>query len=139
MMTIKEREEIVKALECCHNRGCQEGCPRLCNNIPMEDDCRCDLIHDALTLIKELAEEIKYLEAEHDRIYEQAEADIRGNIANGGMSCHWCENKTKADTIRKMRALFEEKLDISVCGYSTEEVVSDVLETLDKVTEELLG
>jgi hypothetical protein len=37
-----------------------------------------------------------------------------------------------------MQKLFEERLDISVCGYSTEEVVDDVLETLDRVAKEML-
>lgn len=88
--------------------------------------------------VKELEEEIKDLEAEYDRVYEQAEADIRGNMADGGTSCHWCMDKTRADVVKRMQTMFEERLDISACGYSAEEVVSDVLETLDRVAEEIL-
>ena len=51
--------------------------------------------------VKELTEEIKDLEAEYDRVYEQAAADIKGNMADGGTSCHWCADKTKADTVRE--------------------------------------
>ena len=44
-------EEIVKALECCQHRECQE-CIRLYTGRPIEDDCRLDLIYDSLTFIK---------------------------------------------------------------------------------------
>ena len=61
--------------------------------------------------IKELTEEIKDLEAEYDRVYEQAEADIRGNMADGGTSCHWCMDKTKADTVKRMREMLNQRID----------------------------
>lgn len=61
--------------------------------------------------VKDLTEEIKDLEAEYDRVYEQAEADIRGNMADGGTSCHWCMDKTKADTVRKI----QDRLDKHFC------------------------
>lgn len=60
------REEIINALEHCKDRACVEGCPRLCNNIPMEDDCRLSLIHDAIALIKELTEENSALQMRID-------------------------------------------------------------------------
>lgn len=133
-MDLKKREEIVKALECCYalSSDCS-SCPFVKDN----KSCVC-LSLMAFALIKELIQEIKDLEAEYDRAYEQAEADIRGNMADGGTSCHWCADKTKADTVKRMQKLFEERLDITVCGYSTEEVIGDVLETLDMVTEEIL-
>lgn len=43
-----------------------------------------------------------------------------------------------ADIVREMQALFKTRLDISVCGYSTEEVVDDVLDTFDRVVNEIL-
>ena len=52
--------EIIKALECCKDRGCQ-GCIRLYSGRPIEDDCRLDLIYDTLDLIKRQKAEIKLL------------------------------------------------------------------------------
>ena len=124
-MTLKEREQTVKDLQ------------KVVDSYSGSWK-RYDVLAKALVLIKELTEEIKDLETDYDRVYEQAEADIHGNIADGGTSCHWCIDKTKADTVKRMRERFEERLDISVCGYSTEEVVSNVLETLDMVAEETL-
>lgn len=136
-MELKKREEIIKTLESCNGGG--NGCLS-CTYFYKAVDTSCApfLIKDALALIKELTEEIRDLEADYDRVYEQAEADIRGNMADGGTSCHWCMNKTKADVVKRMQTMFEEHLDISACGYSTEEVVGDVLETLDRVAKELL-
>lgn len=93
-MELKKREEIVKDIEellqghCCFHYKYSEKI------------CGYETIKDALSLIKELSEELKDLEAEYDHVYEQAEADIHGNIADGGTSCHWCHDKTKADTVR---------------------------------------
>ena len=105
-MELKKREEIVKMLECWSSEyGCT-GCPLIdqgcfdCGHIPVE------ISRSILALIKELTEEIKDLEADYDRVYEQAEADIHGNIADGGTSCHWCAAKTKVDTVRKMQDMF---------------------------------
>lgn len=133
-MELKKREDIIKALECCYTLSSD------CLSCPfIEDNKSCASISlMAFALIKELMQEIKDLEADYDRVYEQAEADIHGNMADGGMSCHWCMEKTKADTAKRMQKLFGERLDITVCGYSTDEVVSDVLETLDRVAEEIL-
>ena len=100
-MTIKEREDVIKALECCTNESesCA-GCPFI-----EKGACRqSSLLKLALALIKELTEEIKDLEADYDRVYEQAEADIHGNMADGGTSCHWCMDKTKVDTVKMMQS-----------------------------------
>ena len=139
-MELKKREWIIKALECCTNHE-GDNCPNCPYHYTVDGfnhNCKEDMCADALFLIKELTEEIKDLEAKYDRVYEQAEADIHGNMADGGTSCHWCIDKTKADTVKRMQTMFEERLDISTCGYSTEEVVSDVINTLDMIAEELL-
>lgn len=95
-MELKKREEIIKALEICSDDTTEScvGCPFLkcCKQSSLKKM--------ALSLIKELTEEIKDLEADYDRVYEQAEADIHGNMADGGTSCHWCADKTKVDTVR---------------------------------------
>ena len=33
----------------------------------------------------------------------------RAEIASGGTSCHWCEDKIKADTVRKMQKAIKER------------------------------
>lgn len=97
-MELKKREEIIKALACCGIYDDCNGCPYY---LGPASGCAGNVMRDALKLIKGLTEEIKDLEADYDRVYEQAEADIRGNMADGGTSCHWCADKTKADTIRE--------------------------------------
>lgn len=42
---------------------------------------------DKIILTKE---EYDDLCANYDKVYEQAKADILGNISDGGTSCHWC-------------------------------------------------
>ena len=94
-------DAIVKALKCCNvpsGRACSE-----CPYHEVGAECRTKRNKDAVELILELTEEIKDLEADYERVYEQAEADIRGNMADGGISCHWCMDKTKTDTVRMMR------------------------------------
>lgn len=50
-----------------------------------------------------LFDEIASLEAEAEKAIDIAEGNIRAEIASGGTSCHWCEDKVKADTVRKYR------------------------------------
>ena len=110
-MELKKREWIIKALECCTNHE-GDNCPNCPYHYTVDGfnhNCKEDMCADALFLIKELTEEIKDLEADYDRVYEQAEADIHGNMADGGTSCHWCADKTKADTVRKMRDMLSDK------------------------------
>ena len=104
-MELKKREQIIKALECCHTQG------KDCLSCPYENDhSNCVYLDkNALSLINELTEEIKDLEADYDRVYEQAEADIRGNMADGGTSCHWCIAGHKRDAIQKMQTMIKEE------------------------------
>ena len=77
--------------------------------------------------VKELTEENNFL---HKTITKNAQMALEVTLDE-------IEN-TKADTVRKMQAMFAKRLDISVCGYSTDEVVNDVIETLNRVAEEIL-
>ncbi len=95
-MTTKEREQTIKDLQ------------EIVDNYSGSWQ-RFNVLDNALALIKELTEEIKDLEADYDRVYEQAEADIRGNIADGGTSCHWCIAGHKRDAIRKMQTMIKEE------------------------------
>ena len=91
--------------------------------------------------VKELTEENeklkaenKDLEADYERVYEQAEADIHGNIADGGTSCHWCMDKTRDDTVRKMQEKLKAELDEHYSLYFR--ILGG--ELIDRIAEELL-
>ena len=105
-MELKKREEIIIALECCSVYNDCNGCPYYHGPAV---GCAGNVMREAIALIQELTEEIKDLEADYDRVYAQAEADIRGNMADGGTSCHWCIAGHRADTIREMRDRLSDK------------------------------
>jgi hypothetical protein len=87
-------DNILKALkQCVNGRGFCCGCP-----LSFEPGCRQQLLECALKIINCQRAEIERLETEIDKQYEQAEADILGNISDGGTSCHWCieQHRTKA-------------------------------------------
>ena len=132
MMTLKEREQTVKDLQ------------EIVDNYSGSWQ-RFNVLNNALTLIKELTEEIKDLEADYDRVYEQAEADIHGNMADGGTSCHWCMDKTKADTVKRMREMLNQRIDrtldvfdfnVSECN-AVRQVLRGVKNDIYQVTKEL--
>ena len=129
-MELKKREEIIKSLECCSTTNCTD-CPYTKNGkVDIFDiTCSINMAKDALALIKELTQEIKDLEEDYDCVYEQAEADIRGNIADGGTSCHWCMDGHRRDVVRKM----QERLKSGWCADSER-----CCEFIDQVANELL-
>ena len=135
-MELKKREEIIKALEC-HASGKlveYEQCP-LDKAHLFNATCVQTMCENALFLIKELTEEIKDLEADYDRVYEQAEADIRGNIADGGTSCHWCMDKTMSDTVKRMQDRLKKKGYIPK-PYGVSKVIDEY--DIDQVAKEIL-
>lgn len=77
---------------------------------------------DIADLINRQNAEIEELEAEIDKQYEQAKADILGNMADGGTSCHWCINQHRAKAVKEFaERLKENKIDIDVSfGYGRE-------------------
>ena len=133
-MKLSEREEIVKALEDCKGGG--NSCLS-CSYFDKAVDTSCApfLIKDALALIQELTEEIKDLEADYDRVYEQAEADIHGNMADGGTSCHWCMDKTKADTVKRMQERLKARCSCIPQHHFT---YAEVAFWIDQIAKELL-
>ena len=159
-------DAIVKALKCCNvpsGRACSE-----CPYHEIGAECRTQRNKDAVELILELTKEnrnfkeeydadtlcidalqdvikgrdetIEMLVEENERLQDLVKEVQQYNeawVADNGKLRK--EVKTiKTDTVQKIQKLFEERLDISVCGYSTEEVVSDVLEMLDRVVIEVL-
>lgn len=66
--------------------------------------------------IKQLTEENERLrddlaeaEAEAEKAVDIAEDNIRAELASGGTSCHWCENKVKSDTVKEVYRWLEGK------------------------------
>jgi hypothetical protein len=46
-------------------------------------------------------------------------------------------SETKTEAIKEFAERLKCKLDISACGYSTEEIVSDVEDTIDNLVKEM--
>lgn len=92
-------KEIIKALECCIGYSECSKCP-FNSGAAGTIECKSECMTEALGLIKRQNAEIERLEGERDKQYETAEASIRAEIASGGTSCHWCEDKIKAEAIK---------------------------------------
>lgn len=101
--------EITKALECHADIDIAT-----CKVCAYDGVLRCghQLCHDALDLISRQKAEIERLEAEIDKQYEQARADILGNMSDGGASCHWCISQHKSEAIKE----FTERLEDEAYG-----------------------
>ncbi len=100
MLTLSEKERIIKSIESEIHRA----------EYAETDYLDCVEVKDlklALELIKDLQEENASLEAEVDKQYEQAKADILGNMSDGGTSCHWCIEQHKLNAINE----FAERLE----------------------------
>lgn len=84
--------EIVKALEWLESKT-KEYCEQ-CDykNSEVCDICIFDKIKLALDLINRLQAENERLEKENEEQYDIARDTIRAEIADGGTSCHWCED-----------------------------------------------
>ena len=123
-------KEIIKGLACCSNASwssCHD-CP--CREKQFQNHCAFTLSGDALDLIKRQQAEIEELEAEIDKQYEQAEADILGNLPQGGASCHWCIDKHKAYAIKEFaeRLILVEETTAINCTTNEKVVrVSDIV------------
>lgn len=144
---VLNKEYIMKAVHHCVDGA---GCP----DCPYEFAPDCASIEELLCYIKELTEEnerLRFISAHicvgdvitSEQIEKQRMAHTLPGMHRdpvGPVGMVWVESydEVRAETVRKMQERFKERLDISVCGYSTEEVVGDVLETLDRVAKEML-
>ena len=131
-MKIIDKENVIKALECCSTTNCTD-CPYTKNGkVDIFDiTCSINMAKDTLALIKELTQEIKELEVDYDRVYKQAEADIHGNMTDGGTSCHWCMDKTRDDTVRKMQEKIRAKSEygtINISPWQLDQIAKEMLE-----------
>jgi FtsZ-binding cell division protein ZapB len=150
--------EIIKALECCVNieGDCESDCPlyEFCEEISytmvkavfdlinrqkaeveflkeQRDIYMQDATDFSIEIDKQKAE-IERLESEYESVYEQARADILGNMADGGTSCHWCIEQHKAEAIKE----FAEKLKI---GEYKEEYTDHLCYMVDNLVKEMVG
>lgn len=132
--------EILKALECCANeQGC-ENCPAN----PHRGNygfCTPPLIRAAFDLITRQRAEIEDLQAEIDKQYEQAKADILGNMADGGTSCHWCIEQHKAEAIKEFAESLKAKINIDLsCGADSANYLDyDLPKYIDILVQEMAG
>jgi hypothetical protein len=74
------REQIIKALECCTRAGCSMATNADCPLIN-DEGCASTLPHYALSLIKELTEENESLEAEKEHLEKVVEGKLKRTSA----------------------------------------------------------
>lgn len=82
--------------------------------------------------IEKLKEENDYLKRTDEERYEEAEANIRAGIANGGTSCHWCEDTIRKNAIKE----FAEKLKMAFYYEFDEMIPSIMSDKIDKLLKE---
>lgn len=156
------REQIIKALECCTRSGCSDNETKDCP-LKSYDDCRTRLAINALALIEELTEENERLEAEITHLEGHREADIKAfktlkdenerlKLAPkiGSVSVpealeilnKYCESgikKAKADTVRKMQERLTERLNRnSIFKSITMSAGETVYDVIDQIAKEML-
>ena len=69
---------------------------------------------------------------EYENIYEQAEQNVLANIADGGTSCHWCEEENQKIGYEKGSKETAEKLREEIITLS-QELVNSRKETTEKL------
>lgn len=116
-------KEIIHSLECCNDEYSErtdcsfsgkEYANQMRENAVIDNNGNIivseELWQQIANIIETQQAEIEELNAEIDKQYEQAVADIKGNLANGGVSCHWCIEQTKAEAIRDFAEMFDDVL-----------------------------
>lgn len=108
--------DIIKALECCTGLGCDKC--KFNDGEPNTWSCEWELKNAAMEVLKRQQAEIKRLKAENaeieaevDKQYEQARADILGNMADGGASCHWCIAGHRKNAIKDFAERLKERVN----------------------------
>lgn len=114
-----DREQIVKALECCTSADKNADCPLGC---PWGDINACEenLMYSALALIRELTEENERLKAENVALENGLEISLHQ------------QKQIEADTVRKMQERLKKKSEIV---YGDRAVC---VELIDQIAKELI-
>lgn len=147
--TKMNREQIIKALECCYVNGNCKGCPLYLSG-DLHSNCIKKAAVDALALIKELTEENERLKAERDtlEVYYKDYKYRNGELQKDNR--RWAEEynelnqvnesliddiaKAKADTVKR----FAERLkDTSMTKWDYHEAVD--VDEIDRTAQEMLG
>ena len=122
------REQVIKALECCRGKGCK-GCPLQ----PKESlsICITQISQNALSLIKELTRKLECANLEIECKEHICESYMLqyGTVADKEV---WLK-KERADTVRKMKAEIEARC-IKGGIYP-----AFVKSTIDQIAEEIIG
>lgn len=129
-MTLSETERIIKELESEIHRA----------EYTETDYLNCVEVKDlklALELIKDLQEENASLEAEVNKQYEQAKADILGNMSDGGTSCHWCIEQHELNAIKEFAEKLQEYYSVQTTDNTNNPFVT-VLYDADEVIDNLV-
>ena len=136
-------EEVIKALECCRDFGDCSLCPYDGAVFDEEPDCAEKLHTDALDLINRQKAEIKGLSVELDlakAFYKEKESEFsllnyKYNKTLNQLNDY--QSITRAEAIKGFAEKLKNNLDISACGYSSEEVTNCVIDTIDNLIEEM--
>ena len=119
------REQIIKALECCAEQEYCGVCPCVNECISMES-----LMLDALSLIKELTKENERL---------RAEVSVKKKLLDKSVDL---EDKVKADTVRKMLEMVKRRAYTIGNSYANGETVIIQYcispQALDQIAKEML-
>ena len=86
-------------------------------------------------VIERQDKDIEKFKSEIDKQYEQAVVDIKGNLADGGVSCHWCIEQNKAEAVR----YFAERLKYRWGGLGYESPDVDFDYFVDKLVDRMVG
>ncbi len=107
---IQEIEDLANVIRHANDQDCECKCEACFNctagnmaNAVYKAGYRKDngLIAENERLLTEIKEIEKARDIEYDTVYEQAEATLRSEIADGGTSCHWCIDSTKKATAKE--------------------------------------
>ena len=130
------REQIIKALECCTLGGCHDcrGCP---NGNHLLSVCKRIAMEDALSLIKELTEENERLREQNEKCQSVAlkQEDTMQIIAQEKQAYYDELQTIKADTVRKMQERLKAKAKAHYfdnCNYAV------AVEDIDQIAKEML-
>lgn len=78
---------------------------------------------------------------EYEKIYEQAEATVLSNIADGGTSCHWCMNKHEEigykQGSKETAEKFAERVKMAFYYEFDELIPSIMADKIDEIAEEI--
>ena len=94
-------------------------------------------IQQDINLIKRQKAEIEMLEGEIDKQYEQAEANILGNMADGGTSCHWCISKHRAAVVKEFAEKLKAKL--AIVSHISVAIYDHIVYVIDNLVNEMVG